>query len=303
MNLFAITFEQVLVLFILIFLGYLCFRTGILNAARKEELSGVLVNLVIPAVILNSFQRMDKSQSGVLLRAFLLCGLVHLLLIGLSRVFLPERAGGNHRIERICTTYTNAGFMGIPLLTALFGAEGGFYAAVYVAVFHLFLWTIGVFSLSDQRDFRAALRQLVTPTLLAALCSVLLFLSGLQLPELLLKPVGYLSDMNTPLAMLVTGVSLGTCDFAAMFRKKRLYYVGALRLFLFPALLALLFRVCSFRDTAALCILTAAACPTAALVPMIALRYGHDEETASGVFAMTTLFSVVSIPCFTLLIS
>lgn len=301
MEYFFITFQQVIELFLLILLGAAAYKTGVVRGEAKKDLSSLLINLVIPAVILNSFQtQMDLEKLPVLGEAFFLCALAHILLILGSRLMIPAGRSADFAIERICTVYTNAGFMGLPLLGALSGEQGTFYASVYVAVFHLFLWTHGAFTLSRETDLRRTLRQLCSPTILAVAAALFLFFTNIKLPQLLVVPVGYLADLNTPLAMLATGISLASYQLSVFLKNGRIYYLAALRLLLLPILMLLLFRLFGFRGTAEKCVLVAAACPTAALAPMVALRYGHDEQIASGVFAVTTLLSLFSIPIFML---
>lgn len=303
MDIFVITLKQVIELFLIMLVGGVCYKTGLVTDKSKKELSNLLVSVVIPAIILNSFQtQMDLSKAKLLIEAFFDCALVHVLLILLSFFLLPERSGQHIRIERLSVIYTNAGFMGIPLLTAIFGAEGTFYAAVYVAVFHLFMWTHGVFTLAKEKSVKTVVKQLCSPTIAAVALSLLLFFLDFKLPELLLTPISYLSGMNTPLAMLATGVSLASYDLLKLFQNRRLYYIAGLRLLILPALLILLFRLFGLTNTAAVCVLAAAACPTGALIPMVAVQYGHDERTASGVFALTTLLSLFTIPLFMLFV-
>lgn len=303
MNYFLITFQQVAELFLIILVGALAYKTGVVRGEVKKDLSNILINLVIPAIILYSFQtQMELSKLSVLGEAFFLCALAHILLILGSRLFLPARSSADYAIERICTVFTNAGFMGLPLLGALFGAEGTFFASVYVAVFHLFLWTYGAFSLSKENSVRQSLKQLCSPTIAAVVLSLILFFADIKLPEVLLAPTGYLADLNTPLAMLATGVSLASCRLSDFFRSGRIYYMTALRLCVLPALLLVCFRLLGYTDTAGICVLVAAACPTGALAPMVALRYGHNEQISSGVFAVSTLLSLFSIPVFMLFV-
>ena len=299
MNFFLITFGQIFELFLLILLGALLWKLGLIFGEAKKSLSGILINLVIPAVILNSFQaESDTSKLEVLLEAFLLSVAAHLLLIFLSSVFIPKKNNPQAAMERLCAAYTNAGFMGIPLLTALFDVQGAFYASIYVTVFHLFLWTHGVYSLSRGGEEKGRLKKLLSPTVMTVGVSLVLYLLGIRLPRLIMEPVQWLAGMNTPLAMLVTGASLASCGLGALFENRRIFYVTALRNLILPAILVLLFKVFGLLSTASVCVLIAACCPTAAVIPMIALQYGQDEQRASGIFAMTTVLSLFTIPLF-----
>lgn len=301
MELFAITFQQIAELFLLILLGYLCCKAGIVTEGAKKTLSAILLHVVIPAVILNAFLSEDvRNAAPALVTGLVLAVSAHVFMLLLAAVLLPKRRP-HYRIERICAAYTNAGFMGLPLLSALFGETGAFYASIYLAVFHLFMWTQGVFSLKEKRDLRAALKQLCSPTLIAVAAAIILYFLRIRLPELLMEPIGYISDMNTPFAMLVTGVSLASYKLSELFGNRKIYYVAALRLLVFPILLWFFFRALWLSGEAVQCTALLAACPTAAVVPMVALSYEQDEKTASGAFALTTLLCLFTIPVVVLL--
>lgn len=301
MTFFFITFQQIFSLFLIILLGYLSVRFGLIQANVKKTLSGILLNLVIPAVIINSFQaEHDLSKAGTLAESMLLAVFVHALLIGLSALLIGKKHP-DYRIERLCCIYSNAGFIGIPLLGALFGEVGSFYASIYLTVLNVFLWTQGAFSLTAGADFKESLRKLFSPTLVAVAAALCLYIFRIQLPTLLILPIRYLADMNAPFAMIVTGVSIATCNPRDLLHP-RVFYVSALRQIVLPLILLLLFRAFGLTNTTAVCTLIAASCPTAAAIPMLALQYDQNEQTASGTFALTTLLSLVTIPFFMLFI-
>ena len=118
---------------------------------------------------------------------------------------------------------------------------------------------------------------------------------------ILTSTLGYVADMNTPLAMMVAGFSVAQADIGKMCRTLRLYYTSALKLLVFPlctVLLLLLFRLPS---DVAMTTLIAAACPTATTCTMMAIRYEQNYTYASEIFAMSTVLSVVTIPLLVLI--
>lgn len=124
MQLAMITAQQVAVLFLLIFTGAAATKVGILRSEGKQTLSGLLVNVVVPAMILNSYQ-MEFSMEILrnLLAAFGLSVLAILLGTGVTVLLTARRKDSRASIFRFACIFSNAAYMGFPLISALFGAR------------------------------------------------------------------------------------------------------------------------------------------------------------------------------------
>ena len=144
MDLAVITAQQVVELFILIGLGALGAKTGLLRPEGKQTLSNLLVNLVVPAMIINSY-RMEFSAEILhnLMAAFALSTLSILLGLIITLLFTARSRDSRTPIFRFAGVFSNAGYMGLPLISALFGSEGLLYASAFFTLFNLLLWTVG----------------------------------------------------------------------------------------------------------------------------------------------------------------
>ena len=138
--------KQVGILFALMVVGFLCNRRKLLNAVAIKGITELLVLIVTPCVIVHSFiqQKFAVSLLGDLGWALAVSVFAHL--VGAAIAFLclydsnPNRGG----VLRFAVIFSNAGFMGIPLEYALLGADGVFFGAMYVVVFNLVCWSLGV---------------------------------------------------------------------------------------------------------------------------------------------------------------
>ena len=205
------------------------------------------------------------------------------------------------RLSAICS---NCGFMGIPLMSAVMGELGALVAAVYIAVFNLYIWSHGVMIL--RRTRRVKPREfLLTPCVVAALLGAAMFLLRIRLPGILHDAMGYLAGLNTPLPMIITGILIAEVDPKTLFNDPRLWLTAAMRLLILPLLmLAVLvaLRVPSWFDgakTVSLGIMIASACPTAISCVMMPARCGADAALGARLVAVTTLFSILTIPFIT----
>lgn len=153
MDLAVITAQQVAELFILIGLGALGAKTGLLRPEGKQTLSNLLVNLVVPAMIINSY-RMEFSAEILhnLMAAFALSTLSILLGLIITLLFTARSRDSRTPIFRFACVFSNAGYMGLPLISALFGSEGLLYASAFFTMFNLLLWTVGYSMVSGSSD-------------------------------------------------------------------------------------------------------------------------------------------------------
>ena len=214
MDLAVITAQQVAELFILIGLGALGAKTGLLRPEGKQTLSNLLVNLVVPAMIINSY-RMEFSAEILhnLMAAFALSTLSILLGLIITLLFTARSRDSRTPIFRFACVFSNAGYMGLPLISALFGSEGLLYASAFFTMFNLLLWTVGYSMVSGSSDPKKVAQSLLhCPAIYAIVVGLAIYLLQIPLPDLIVQPMELLGDMNTPLSMLITGMLIASGD-------------------------------------------------------------------------------------------
>ena len=304
--------KQVGVLFALMVVGFLCNRRKLLNAVAIKGVTELLVLIVTPCVIVHSFiqQKFAPSLLGDLGWALAMSVFAHM--VGAAIAFMclraatsaapPEgRDAGRVGVLRFAVIFSNAGFMGIPLEYALLGADGVFFGAMYVVVFNLVCWSLGV-AVMCRGMKNVGLRALfVNAGTVGVALGLPFFLFSLKLPEVVGRPVEMLANLNTPLAMIMVGWYLAETDFRPVLRCGAAYGVAALRLVAVPLVVIAAFvgvRACvpALNPVMAVAISTAAAAPTAALTTVIAARYDKDVSTATSLVSGTTLLSILTMP-------
>lgn len=280
MELALITAQQVAVLFLLIGTGMVAVKTGVLKLENKQALSNLLVYIIVPAMVVNSY-RMEFSAQILrnLLAAFGMSVLSVLLGTVITLLLTARKTGSRMPIFRFACIFSNAAYMGFPLISALFGSEGLLYASAYVTVFNILLWTLGYGLVSGGSSVKEVARSLVrTPVLYAIVVGLGIYLLQIPLPALITQPLELLAGVNTPLSMLITGM-------------------------LIPAATLALFGVLGFHGTAAQVVTLLECCPAAAITSVFAVQFGHDEHFAAGSVVLTTLLSIVTLPLCALIIT
>ena len=307
MDLALITAQQVAELFILMGLGALGAKTGLLRPEGKQTLSNLLVNLVVPAMIINSY-RMDFSPEILrnLLAAFALSILSSLLGLVITLLFTARSKDSRTPIFRFACIFSNAGYMGLPLISALFGSEGLLYASAYFTIFNLLLWTLGYSIVSGSSDPKAVVKSLAhTPAIYAVLVGLAIYLLQIPIPALLAQPISLLGAMNTPLSMLITGMLIAAGDLKSIVCSRPIWKLAAVRMLVIPALCLGAFALLGlFRfGMAAQVVLLLECCPAAAITSVFAVQFGHDEQFAAGCVVLTTLLSILTLPLCALVLT
>ncbi|MBE6383530.1 MAG: AEC family transporter [Lentisphaerae bacterium] len=302
---------QVGVLFALMAVGAVCRRVRLVDEASVKGIVNVLLLVVTPSLIIDSFQRpFDSSMMHGFFWAFAIAVSAHVAIILFARLF--SRGDDRSRpVLRLAMVFSNAGFMGIPLEQAILGAEGVFYGIVYVVVFNFFMWSWGLYEMRGKvplsnsnsklelkERWRSLRPMIVNPGTVGLAIGLPLFFASISLPAILKTPISLLAGLNTPLAMLVIGFYLAGADFRRVVRMPSAYLAAAVRLIAYPlAMVALLYPLrAHFPREMMLALVTAASAPVAAMVSMFASKFERDVDLSVGLVSGTTLLSIFTMP-------
>lgn len=290
-----VVFRQCLVMTLYMMMGMGLYKGKKISRQGSKDMATLLLYLVIPAVLINSFCGIAATPQawGQLAVSSILGGLALLLAIMVSRWIYPRAP-----IDHFAAAFSNAGFMGVPLVQAVLGPGAVFYLVGFVALLNILQWTYGVGVLTGRATAFRGKTLLCNPITLATLLGLALFATGLgsRLPTGVTTALQGVAALNAPLAMLVLGVYLAQTKPAALVATPQLYGVGAVRLLVIPLLtLALLWLVPVSREIR-LTILMVAAAPVGANVAVYAQLHEMDYSYACQTVALSTLLSVATLP-------
>ena len=295
---FILIFEQLVKMFFIMLLAFICYKIKLVDQNGNRSLSNLLLMVVNPLLIITVYQGTEYDPDMVrgLLLAFAAAFLTHILGIVVSTALIRPSSGTDYSIERFNSMYSNCGFIGIPLINSVFGGNGVFYITAYMVAFNLFSWTHGVILMEKKCSLKNMKEGVLSPMFLSTIAAVVLFFLGIRIPSVVLDPMNYVADMNTPLAMMVAGFSVAQADLGKMLRNTRIYFVSFIKLILIPLLVIGVLKLMALPDAVAVTVLIGAACPAATTGTMMAIRYRQNYTYSSELFAMTTVLSVVTIP-------
>ena len=297
MDLVFILFKQVLIMLMLVGVGALCYKIRLISKEGNKSLTNLVLYVVNPLLIFVSYQQdfSYKLLKGLGI-AFVLSAIGFGIFGLFAFLFIREKQSGDTVVEHLNATYSNCGFMGIPLALALFGSEGVFYVTAVNTAFNIIIWTIGVYSITKDRSF-VSIKKIVTNPIVATVLGFLMFLFRIEIPQIIYTPCNYLASMVTPLAMIVAGVTIAQSNILKAFLKPRIYLVCALKLILVPVILSFLFALIpDINNTAVTTSLLCLSCPSATIATMFAIRFNKNASYSAQLFGITTIISVVTLP-------
>lgn len=301
MELAGILANQVIVMFLLLATGMLLYKIKMITDEGNRQMAGVVLYVVAPLLILDTYSmEYDATITKNMLWGFLLSAISITIGILVSYALMPGSKKESFPTERFTVIFTNCGFMGIPLAEAVFGAIGVIYCTTYITMFNLFVWTYGLALMrgksSEKRSFKERIKPFLTPTMFCIVIGLLVYFLQIPMPKQLKSAVGYISSMNTPLAMIVSGIYIAQGDLLGALKKGRVYIVSAMKCLVVPFFMIFVLLFLPFDEKLKTTILILSACPSGANGMLFANRFGGDAKTASNVFTVTTIISILCIP-------
>lgn len=305
----SVILSQMIQLFLILSLGYFLYKINLFNKDMNQRITRLLLDVTLPATILNSVLSQAERPSGnTVWMAFLIATLMYLILPVISYLLvkilrLPKSDQGMYMFM---STYGNVGFMGFPVVQAVFGAESVFYTAIYNVLFNISCFSVGIIMIhygnSDKTD-KASLNwhALLSPSTISSLAAVVIYVLNIRFPEIICSTVSTVGTVTTPLAMMLIGSTLATMNLREIFGDWHVYPFTIVRQFLLPLLLwPLLSKLITdswlLGITFVLFIM-----PAANTCVLFATKYHRNEQLAAKTVFITTFMSIITVPLLLLI--
>lgn len=307
---FLIVAKQVAILFLLIGVGYSCNKFKIFGEDTVRGMTNMMLYVVTPCIIVDSFQRpFNINDLNLLGIALFVAILYHALNIFFAHTCVFEKEDSRQRVMRFGLVFSNAGYMAFPLQEAILGKEGLFFGAIIIAVFNILLWTYGVWemsgrlttaegSISKGRQIYLALRAgIINPGTIGVILGLIFFFSSIKLPEVVGRPVSLLAALNTPVPMIIIGFYLANAKIGKVLTDWRAYNMMFIRLIVVPVVLFVLLYFMGICDhVMVVALVIAASAPAAAATTMFSAKFGKDTLHSVAVVSYSTLISMITMP-------
>ena len=322
----------VAVFFVMMAPGIIMKKTKLSTEGFGKGLSNLVLYVAQPALILRSYLRTFDSKILLnILYVAVFAAIAHVIFTGIAKACFKKSPDNMRRMLRFATIFSNAAFMGMPLIESVLGGEALIYASIYNIIFNLWLWSVGVRICTDGKDIDGdgiddgakirktddvtVLKVLLNPTIVSAVIGLVCFFLSLdpgssysELPvysKFAVEILDSLKALVAPLSMVVLGLRLAEIDFRGFFKQKDLYVFLALRHVVLPVLVFAVMRVFAIAVDVHIDVITTviimASAPAATSATMFAEKYDCDAAYVSKLVVVSTILSILTMPLISLL--
>lgn len=295
-------FSQMLIFFVLIMVGVICSRRGIVNEANAQSISKLIVNVFNPAIVFSSVLSNSQNKEGNYIGMITIIAVVmfvSFILIGtlMSGFFTKDK--DQIKIYKLMTVFSNVGFMGIPLVDSLYGNSAVIYVAIFILVYNILIYTYGVSILQGSEGKKlsmASLKNVLNMGTLSCGITLLVFSLHIVVHPVISTTVIYLGNVATPLSMMTIGFALGQANILTVFNEKKLYLFAFIKLIIIPVIGVFILKNLNLPTQVLGVSVVMLAMPIGNLPVMLANQYGINSESCAKGIIITTLLSVITVP-------
>ena len=318
----ALLFTSVATLFCFMIPGFILKKTKIASDNFAKSLSVFTLYVAQVAMLMHGFiTKFDPTVFKGLCRVFVLAFVLHIIFYFTATHLFSTAPEKIRRVLRFGVIFSNAGYMGMPIINDVFGESFTIYATVYVVWFNVFAFSLGRLIYTEDKKYISLKEIIINPAVIPITIGLIIYLTGLggkiqdimltntfagNTVKLLYNVLTVLKNTVAPASMAVIGARLADVDFKGIFKDKYMYPFVLVRLFIFPALIWCVMRllfgfgIITYEVMAIVLILCST--PAAAITTMFAELYDGNSPYAGKMVAVTTILSVFSMPIVALLL-
>ena len=302
---------QMGILLAIIAVGFAAAKCGVFPDGTNRVLAQLVILVTNPCTVLHSALSGEHALSNAeVLQLTLIAAVMFALLILLGQALprLLRVPAGDRNVYIFMATFANLGFMGFPVVRAIYGPGAVFYAAIFNLIFQFVVYTYGLWLLthppggargtgrSAAGGRPAAWRVFVSPIIVASILAYVCYLTGFRAPEPVTQGLGMLGNVTSPVCMLVIGIALSKVPIRSVFTNWRLYVISAVRLIALPV--GMFFALRPFVPNPLVLGITVTMCgmPVATMSTLLTEKYGGNTRLAAAGVFLSTLLSMATIP-------
>ncbi|MGN0372062.1 MAG: AEC family transporter [Enterocloster sp.] len=284
-------------LLLLLLLGTVARKMKIISDGGKKTLTDLLITFILPCNIINSF-RIEFSVE-VLQKCFIvlvIALLIQIMCMGLAGCLFNRTEKSHKAVLQYATVCSNAGFMGNPIAETLYGGMGLLYASVYLIPQRIVMWSAGISYFTHETSWKKSLKRVaVHPCVIAVYIGMFLMLTGLVLPQFLVKGLTQAGGCCTTISMVVIGTILAEIDLRSMIDWEILKY-SALRLLIIPGIVLAGCFFCGLDQLTTGVSVILAGMPAGSTTAILASKYEGDEKFATKCVVASTILFFLTVP-------
>lgn len=299
----AVVSDSIIALFIMILVGIYGQRKNIITEEINKGLVNILIQIALPFMVLSSFLYTFDNiiKENVVktiyysLGAYLLMGVVSYLLLW------PVK-NDKKIILHFANVFVNTGYVGFPILNAMYGPEGVVYGSIFNIFFVLFVWTYGIILFKGRLTVSELMQELkkalLNPSILAVCVGFLIMFLNIKIPGVIISTSRGIGNLTGPLSMMIIGCILSKVKIKIYLRDWTVYYGAMIKLIIIPMIIYLAALLIGTSSIAINTVIIMTALPASAMTSILADAFDKEKEYATFVVSITTLMSLFTILFF-----
>lgn len=296
--------ETMVILFVLVMAGFIANKLGYTNHDFDKALSRIVFDITCPLLILSSVMQGSLPDRSIILPLLGVGFATYLIIIPVSWIY--GRIVGRNRDEQgvlaFVSTFGNVGFIGYPVVTALFGASSVFYAAMLNFPNTIVVFTIGAMMIAGRQKAHITWRVLLNPGLVCSYIAAAIVALGVTgIPRIISSPVSLIGSMTVPASMIIVGSQMAQVPLRNMLGTWRTYTCVLMRLLIIPAMAWLIMHAAGIPAVINNVNTAVIAMPAASLATILCLKYDKDMAEVTSATFLTSVFSIITIPIISML--
>lgn len=305
MGVFLSTLNQIAFLFTLIAAGYILAKLGVLPEGSAKVLAKLENTIFIPALVLGTFvENFTVERLASVWKLLVVSTVIVLVLVPVS-IFVSKAVTRDKYIQNICTyglAFSNFGFMGNAVVSAMFPEIFFEYLLFTFPLWiEIYVWGVPVLLMGDtekQQTLKDRVKPFINPMFISMIIGIVIGLLRIPMPSFFMSVLDSSSACMSPVAMLLTGITVSTISFKKTLTDTKTYIISLVRLLAIPLAFIGVAMICPvFEDkTLLICALCSLAMPLGLNTIVIPSAYGKDTTVAAGMAVISHLMALASIP-------
>lgn len=287
-----ILLEQLVTMGIYSLIGFLLHKRAMVGPDGCAAFSTLLLYVILPCVIISSFmQEATVETTRMLVLSIALAAILLALAMAMSKILFSKNP-----VMEFSSSFSNAGFMGLPLIESVLGENAIIYSVGFIALLNILQWTYGLHLLmpSEKLCIKSVIKN---PLVIAFFIGIILYLLPWEVPAIITTPLSAIAKCNSPIAMIILGYYLYEIKFSHIVRDVKMYLVSGSRLLIIPLLSILLLRfIPELTTTFKLSLVMVLSCPVGINVAIYAKKAAADYHSAVVAVCQSTILSLATIP-------
>ena len=293
--------NSIISLFLIMLAGIYGSRKGIITSTVSKGLTDILLQIALPCMIVSSFAfSYNKTIKSNVFKAFYYSLATYIIIAVVSYILTAPIKKERRTILHFANVFTNTGYIGFPVLNAVYGAEAVIYGSIFNMFFVLFLWTYGIMIFKGKLERKGIgteiLKALLNPSVIGVYIGVTMMIFSIKLPAAIMSSLSSIGNMTGPLSMMIVGAMSSNINIKEHLGDWTIYYGIVVKTVIIPVVLYCVSLLVKDRSIVSSSVIIIASMPAAAMTSIFAEQFNVKKDYATIIVVATTLLSIFTLP-------